>query len=166
MSMKKLWFVVAALLLSVRLHAAALPYDETADAKRDVAHALAAARSANKPALIVFGANWCPDCRNLDKDIYAKSGPLGEDRYVIVKVDVGNFDKNLDLAKTYGNPIKKGIPAAAVLTPDHRLQYAGPLTHLLNPYRRWLKPVLAAIAATIFLLGAGAVLLRRQAGKK
>ena len=38
--------------------------------------------------------------------------------YVIVKVDVGRYDKNLDVAEKYRVPIKHGIPALAV--PDSR----------------------------------------------
>ncbi|MDB5766786.1 MAG: putative thiol-disulfide isomerase and thioredoxin, partial [Collimonas fungivorans] len=38
--------------------------------------------------------------------------------------DVGNFDKNLDVAQSYGNPIKKGIPAAVLLSPDNKILYS------------------------------------------
>jgi len=34
------------------------------------------------------------------------------------------FDKNLDLARKYGVPLKKGIPALAVLDPHGKLLYA------------------------------------------
>ena len=36
-------------------------------------------------------------------------------RFVVLKVDVGRFTKNLDLAEQMGVPLKKGIPAVAVL---------------------------------------------------
>ncbi len=44
--------------------------------------------------------------------------------FVIVKIDVGRFDKNLDVGKEYGVPIDKGIPAMAVLNPYGKLLYA------------------------------------------
>lgn len=44
--------------------------------------------------------------------------------FVVVKVDVGRYDKNLDLAEKYGVPIKKGIPAISVLSPNGKLLYA------------------------------------------
>ena len=44
-----------------------LPYNAAADAKADVAHALAEAKAAHVPVLLIFGANWCEDCRALDK---------------------------------------------------------------------------------------------------
>jgi protein disulfide-isomerase len=43
---------------------------------------------------------------------------------VVVKIDVGNFNKNLDLANRYGNPIQKGIPAAVVVTPGDQVLYS------------------------------------------
>lgn len=44
--------------------------------------------------------------------------------FVVVKVDVGRYDKNLDLAEKYGLPINKGIPAISVLDPHGKLLYA------------------------------------------
>jgi hypothetical protein len=32
---------------------------------------------------------------------------------VVVKVDVGPFDRNVDLAQRYGVPLRKGIPTVA-----------------------------------------------------
>ena len=50
----------------------------------------------------------------------------------VVKVDVGNFNKNLDVAEAYGNPIKKGIPAAVVLSPENKVLYATRLGELAD----------------------------------
>jgi len=44
--------------------------------------------------------------------------------FVVVEVDVGRYDKNLDLAEKYGVPINKGIPAISVLDPRGKLLYA------------------------------------------
>jgi hypothetical protein len=44
--------------------------------------------------------------------------------FVVVKVDVGRYDKNLDVAAKYGVPIRKGIPSLAVLDPHGKLLYA------------------------------------------
>ncbi len=107
-------FLILTAGLSAAVLAAPLPYDESADAKADVQHALVAAKSSHMPALIVFGANWCEDCRALD---HAGS-------FIIVKVDVGNFDRNLDVVAAYGSPIKKGIPAAVVVSVDNKVLYA------------------------------------------
>lgn len=107
------------------LGATPLPYDESADARAAIRGALAAVGSGPRRVLIVFGANWCEDCRSLDTAL--KSGRNAElmvREFVIVKVDVGRFDRNLSIAKAYGDPIGKGIPAAVVLSAEERVLYA------------------------------------------
>ena len=111
--------------LAFAAQAADRPYDETADAKAALRTALAEAATANRPLLVIFGANWCTDCRALDTAL--KSGRNAEligQEFRLLKIDVGNFDKNLDIAGAYGNPIKKGIPAAVGLSPKNEVLYA------------------------------------------
>jgi protein disulfide-isomerase len=122
--------------LSAAVLAATLPYDASADAKMDVQQALIAAKSSHKPVLIVFGANWCEDCRALDRAIKrGKSAALLARSFSIVKVDVGDFDRNLDVVAAYGNPIKKGIPAAVVVSVDNKVLYATRAGELANARR-------------------------------
>jgi len=105
--------------------AAPLPYDEAADAKAAVRQALVAAKASKVPVLVILGANWCEDCRALDQALKSgRNAQLLADEFKVVKVDVGNFDRNLDLVAAYGNPIKQGIPAAVVLSPDNAVLYA------------------------------------------
>jgi len=113
------------LCLALAVQAADLPYNETADANADVGAALAAAGAAHKPALVIFGANWCEDCRALDAALKTgRNAELMAREFSVVKVDVGRFDRNLDIAAAYGNPIKKGIPAAVLLSADNHVLYA------------------------------------------
>jgi thioredoxin 1 len=104
---------------------AVLPYDASADPHADLQKALANARRGHKRVLVVFGANWCPDCRALDREFHAggKTARLVAGRYEIVKVDIGRFDRNLDVAKLYGEPIAKGIPSVVVVTPTNEVVY-------------------------------------------
>jgi thioredoxin 1 len=102
--------------------APALPYDESADARVDLNRALQQAQAEHKQVLVVFGANWCADCRDLaGKMSGGKLAAHVAERYVVTKVDVARFNKNTDLAQQMGNPIRKGIPAAAVLRADGTL---------------------------------------------
>ena len=117
--------LLLAALCAGRALAAALPYDESADAKADVRHALTEAANAKVPVLVIFGANWCEDCRALDKALHTgRNAELIAKEFRVVKVDVGNFDHNLDVANAYGNPIKKGIPAAVIVSPDNQVLFA------------------------------------------
>jgi thiol-disulfide isomerase/thioredoxin len=94
-------------------------YDEQADARADIDRARSMAAAAGRQVLVVFGANWCGDCRALDTAM--KQAPLQsviDARYVVVKVDVGRFNRNVDIAERYGVPLKKGVPTIAVLGAD------------------------------------------------
>jgi protein disulfide-isomerase len=99
-------------------------YNETADAKAEIKQALAQANSAGVPVLVIFGANWCGDCKVLDMAIKeGASAPLVAKEFKVVKVDVGRFDHNVDIAQSYGVPLKKGIPAVVVLSPKNQVLY-------------------------------------------
>ena len=116
--------------------AARLPYDESADARAAIRTALGAVGAGPRRVLIVFGANWCEDCRSLDQALKSgRNAELMAREFEVVKVDVGRFDRNLDVAKAYGDPIRKGIPAAVVLAADARVLYATKAGELSNARR-------------------------------
>ncbi len=101
------------------------PYDEAADAKRDIAATLAEAQRAMVPVIVVFGANWCGDCKMLDMAFKTgASAPLIAEKFKVVKVNVGRFDRNVDVAESYGVPLKSGIPAVAILSAQGKVTYA------------------------------------------
>ncbi|MEO2216156.1 thioredoxin family protein [Chromobacterium vaccinii] len=123
--MKKLLILLSLLLASAAAQAGDLPYDEKADAKAALSLTLEAAQQSRQPVLLILGANWCQDCRALDAALNSgKSAELLAREFKVVKVDVGNFDHNLDIDAEYGHPIAKGIPAAVVLSPDNKVIYA------------------------------------------
>jgi len=121
------WFLVPFLLL---LCAAQKPptasiYDEKADARRDVDAAITNAQASQRNIVLDFGANWCGDCRALNAQMHhPELASIIEKNFVVVDIDVGRFDKNLDIAEQYHVPIKRGIPALAVLDPRGNLLYA------------------------------------------
>lgn len=130
--------MLAAVLLAAAAvaHAAAPAYDEGADAKAQVRAALADAARAKVPVLVVFGANWCGDCKMLDLAFReGASAPLIAKSFRVVKVDVGRFDRNTDVAAAYGVPLKRGIPAVAVLSREGKVLYATKEGELANARR-------------------------------
>ena len=75
--------------------------------------------------LIVFGANWCYDCHALDAAFRSgEIAPIVNKNFVVVHVNIGEYDKNLDLAEKYDVPLKRGVPASAVLGSDGTLLYS------------------------------------------
>ena len=121
----KLLHVLSFLFLAVAATAADSPYNETADAKLEIRQALTQAAPTKTPVIVVFGANWCGDCKMLDSAMKnGASAPLLSRDFKIVKVNVGRFDKNLEVAKFYGVPLDKGIPAVAILSTMNEVLYA------------------------------------------
>jgi thiol:disulfide interchange protein len=96
-------------------------YDESADAKKQIDAALAKAKKNNRRVLIQWGANWCGWCIKLH-------GTFGSNReiakqlmyeYDVVYVDVGQFNKHMEIAEGYGADLKKhGLPFLTVLDAD------------------------------------------------
>jgi thioredoxin 1 len=125
---RQVFGLLIVLAVSPYLDAAESVYDEHADARKDIAAAIAEASRAGKPArniVLVFGANWCKDCRALDEQMHKGAlASLLEKNFVVVKIDVGRMDKNVDVAKKYGVPVENGIPAVAVLDRKGKLLYA------------------------------------------
>ena len=101
------------------------PYDEKADAGARVAEAFSRAKNSGKRVLIDFGGNWCPDCHVLDGYFHdAANRPLLKADFLLVHVNIGRLDQNLDLAERYQIPLNKGVPALAVLDSDGKLLYS------------------------------------------
>jgi thioredoxin 1 len=101
------------------------PYDENADALNSISKALKIAELENKYVLLQMGGNWCPDCRTLGEyftrpDIKAWL----DDRAILVSVDVGEWNRNLDVVEEYGNPISEGIPALVLLNSENEVMFA------------------------------------------
>ena len=83
------------------------------------------AKLENKKILILFGADWCPDCKAMDRMLTEPDvQQIVESNYILMKVDVGRFDKNLDFAQKFGNPITKGIPAFVILSNEEKVLVA------------------------------------------
>ena len=89
-------------------------YPADADAKKDIESALKSAAAGGKRVLLVFGANWCYDCNVLDAALHeGAAARLLRENFILVHVDIGEGEKNTDLAKTYNIPLSKGVPAVA-----------------------------------------------------
>lgn len=95
------------------------PYNEQADAKAQIATAIEAANVDDIRVLINWGAN--DHERSMAFGQALKSSEVvatryGSVEYKVVNVNVGQLDKNLDLAATYGMKLSAGdLPALTVL---------------------------------------------------
>lgn len=68
--------------------------------------------------LIDFGANWCADCRVLAGVLeLPEMKPWIAKEFELVQVDVGEFDRNLDIPKRFSGGRLGAIPAIFVIDP-------------------------------------------------
>ena len=96
------------------------PYDEKANADAQVNAALATAKAQHKLAFIDLGGNWCGDCRVLASLMELPEVKKFVDaHYVVVDVDVGRFNKNLQIPARWGITARlEGVPAVLIVDPN------------------------------------------------
>jgi len=101
-------------------HPEASLFDETADAKADLDAALAQGVAENKVTLVTMGANWCHDSRAL-AGWFTKDDEfitLLEDQFVVTYIDVGQKNRNIDIAQRFGYNEIVGTPTLFMVAPD------------------------------------------------
>jgi thiol-disulfide isomerase/thioredoxin len=99
-------------------------YHPNADPNQDFKNTLKKAQSNDKLVLVVFGSNWCSDCRSLNEKM--NMAPLKttvNNNFEVVHVDIGNWDKNIAFTKQFGKPVDAGIPSIVILAASGTLYY-------------------------------------------
>jgi thiol:disulfide interchange protein len=100
-------------------------YPDPAQASADLAAALKTAAATHKRILLDFGGNWCGDCKVLDIYFHDPANrSILEADFLLVHVNIGRMDANLDIAQRYEVPLEKGVPALAVLDEHGKLLYS------------------------------------------
>src|SRR5437588_11760271 len=100
-------------------------YPANVDAGKEIDEALKHAAHDHKRVILIFGGNWCYDCHVLDQALHqGTAGKIVEESFELVHIDVGEFNKNLEIVKKYKVPLDKGVPAVAVLDSKGKLLYS------------------------------------------
>ena len=100
-------------------------FPEIPQGQADVDAALSQAASEHKRVLLIFGGDWCGDCQVLDINLHdSANADLLAKSFVIVHVNVGHMDQNVELAAKYGVPLKKGVPAVSVVDAQGKVIHA------------------------------------------
>jgi thioredoxin-related protein len=118
--MKQLFILTIAIgLLSLSLSAqqAVKIYNPDADAKKDVATAIAKASAEGKHVFLQIGGNWCPWCVRFHKMVTenAKLDSLIKANYEVVEVNYSKENNNHELLATLGYPQRFGFPVFVIL---------------------------------------------------
>jgi len=104
--------------LSLFLYAAD-PYPPPANAPADLKQARERAKASGKILMVIFGGNWCADCRVLHTRL--AESPVREyveKRFEVVAINIGEMNANLQIARDLGVDLKQGVPAAGFFGPD------------------------------------------------
>jgi protein disulfide-isomerase len=89
------------------------------DARSSFERALAQATAELRYLMVIFGADWCPDCRKLHDNLHSSDVTAYMQEHMdFVTVDVGRKDRNLALAAELGVTVENGIPVAVFFNPD------------------------------------------------
>ena len=92
-----------------------LPYNGEIYSKNDIENFLVSSISKSKQPIIIFGGNWCPDCRILEGTLQLPTiKKYMIKHYKIMHVDVGRYDKNMNLISYFKIPEEEGVPRVLV----------------------------------------------------
>lgn len=76
----------------------------------------------SKQPILIFGANWCPDCRIFSGTInIPKINSYIEDNYEILYIDLKRYEINMELMKEYGIEPAEGVPRILVFDKNKKL---------------------------------------------
>ncbi|MEP6342473.1 MAG: thioredoxin family protein [Maricaulaceae bacterium] len=99
-----------------------MPFFASDDAKADLQATLNKAALSGKKPLVVMGANWCHDSRALAAHFEkSRFTSLLRAHYEPVYIDVGQKDRNVDIAQYYGYAPIVGTPTVIILSPQGEL---------------------------------------------
>ena len=92
-----------------------LPYDGNEISVEEVNKFLSQSIAENKQPIIIFGANWCPDCRIFSGTIdIPKINEFIETYFNILYIDVKRYEINMNLIEYFDIPAEEGIPRVLV----------------------------------------------------
>lgn len=92
-----------------------LPYNGEIYSENDIETFLNSSISKSKQPIIIFGGNWCPDCRILEGTLQLPTiNKYMIKHYKIMHVDVGRYDKNMNLISYFKIPKEEGVPRVLV----------------------------------------------------
>jgi thioredoxin 1 len=97
------------------------PYRWDLDARTAIAEGKARAAASGKMLMVTFGANWCPDCVTLHRNLFApETRAYAKEHFEIVEIDVGDAKKNAAVRRDLGISVN-AIPLAVFYLPTGEL---------------------------------------------
>ncbi|MEI8110444.1 MAG: thioredoxin family protein [Chitinophagia bacterium] len=103
--------------LYVKLHANDSLYHPKANARQDIAAAIAKAKSENKHVFIQAGGNWCGWCIEFNRMVAVSSllNKIIQENYIVYHLNYSQENKNASIFSEYGFPNRFGFPVFIIL---------------------------------------------------
>ena len=99
-----------------------LPYDGKVYDVDDLNKFIDNSINSSKQPIIIFGANWCPDCRIFSGTMdIPKIHSYINKHFEILYIDVKRYEINMELMEEYGIPSAEGIPRVLVFDKNKNL---------------------------------------------
>ena len=96
-----------------------LPYERIDLSENDLRNFIDNTIDNNKQPVVIFGANWCPDCRILSAVLDLQTvNKYMEDNFEILYIDLGRYDINMSLMEFFDIMPQQGIPRVVILNKD------------------------------------------------
>ena len=93
-----------------------LPYDEKVVDSLQLDEFIDLSISRGKQPVVIFGGNWCPDCRILEGTLAMPTiKKFLQQHYQVMHIDIGRYDRNMDLMDHLNIESKKGVPRVVIL---------------------------------------------------
>ena len=93
-----------------------IPKPTDKQVEQEYARNLKQIQNNNKKLVLLFGADWCGDCKVLDMHLTNSTVFTAlKNSFLFQKVDVGRFDKNILFNNKFQDPIDGGIPAIVIV---------------------------------------------------
>ena len=91
-----------------------LPY-EGIEVEQQVLLDFITASKKGRQSIVIFGANWCPDCRILEGTLKLPTvSRYLRENFEILHVDLGKYDINMNLLEVLGIPRQEGVPRIVI----------------------------------------------------
>ena len=99
-----------------------LPYDGKVYSVNDLNKFINTTIQSDKQPILIFGANWCPDCRIFSGTMnIPKIKSYIDNNFQILYIDVKRYEINMELMEEYGIPSAEGIPRVLVFDKNKNL---------------------------------------------
>tara|TARA_B100001093_G_C26505113_1_gene875019 strand:- start:171 stop:746 length:576 start_codon:yes stop_codon:yes gene_type:complete len=96
-----------------------LPYERIDLSENDLLNFIEQTINNNKQPIVIFGANWCPDCRILSAVLDLQTvNKYMDDNFEILYIDLGRYDINMSLMEFFDIMPQQGIPRVVILNKD------------------------------------------------